>query len=67
MRRPGVGASGDKVREEERDDHLASKLRMRPVTRLEPRDPGEHRAGFVTHPHRLCHIRRIPLDRPVAS
>ena len=66
VRRPGMGARGEQMREEQRDDDLPRELRVRAVTRLDPREPGEHRAGFVTHLHRLCHIRRIPL-RPAGS
>jgi hypothetical protein len=62
-----MGAGGEQMGEEQRDENLPGELCVRAVTRLDPRDPGDHRAGFVTHLHRLCHIRRIPLGRAVAS
>jgi hypothetical protein len=55
------------MREEQRDDDLPCELRMRAVTRLDSREPDEDRAGIVTHLHRICHIRRIPLRPAVAS
>ena len=67
VRRPGVGACGEQVREEQRDHDLPRELCVRAVTGLESRDPGEHRAGFVTHLCQQFYIRRIPLHPPVAS
>ena len=67
VRRPGMRSRAEEMGEEQRDHDLPRELGVRPVAGLDPREPGDDRAHFVTHLHRHCHIRRIPLPRPVAS
>jgi hypothetical protein len=55
-----VPRAGEELGQEDRQHDLPSRLRVRAAPGLDPRHPGEHRAGIVAHLHQDSHMRRLP-------